>query len=204
MKNPSGQEVEVKFYLTDPESLQQRLHDAGARLVGPRVLEINLRFDTPDGALTRQARVLRLRQDTTARMTYKGPADYLEEVASRREIEFEVSDFDSARALLEALGYTVAVSYEKYRTTYRWGNLEVVLDEMPYGIFAEIEGESGEAIRRAARQLGLNWSARVLESYLALFRKFKENRGLALQNLTFAEFEGLSVQPEDLGVKVAD
>ena len=57
-----------------------------------------------------------------------------------RKSKFEVSSFDNAKALLEALGYRVSVMYEKYRTTYDWGGCEVTLDEMPYGDFAEIEG----------------------------------------------------------------
>jgi adenylate cyclase class IV len=56
----SDQELEVKFYLSDLPALRARLEAAGAQLFKPRVHEINLRFDTPSGDLTRGYRVLRL------------------------------------------------------------------------------------------------------------------------------------------------
>ena len=127
----NGQELEVKFYLDDLPSLEDRLKQLGARLVQKRVYESNLRFDTPDGDLTRSYQVLRLRQDTEARLTYKGPALNQGGVRARREIEFTVSDFKEARALLEALGYIISMIYEKYRATYE-------LD----GVLAVIRGET--------------------------------------------------------------
>jgi adenylate cyclase class 2 len=143
----SDQELEVKFYLPDLPALRARLETAGAQLVQPRVHEINLRFDTPSGDLTRSYRVLRLRQDTEARLTYKGPGELVDGVRSRQELEFTVSDFGTARHFLEALGYEVSVMYEKYRATYTLRGVLVTLDEMPYGYFAEIEGPDGASIR---------------------------------------------------------
>ena len=56
MKN-AGQEIEAKFYVKDLAAIEQRLQSIGGELVSPRVKEINLRFDTPDGrmAIGRQA-----------------------------------------------------------------------------------------------------------------------------------------------------
>lgn len=42
--------------------------------------------------------------------------------------------------LLQELGYVVSEVYEKYRTTYKLNVLQITLDEMPYGMFVEIEG----------------------------------------------------------------
>ena len=75
--------------------------------VQPRLFELNLRFDTPEGELSRGRKVLRLRQDTQALLTFKGPAQDRSDVAARQEIEFTVSDFLAARHFLEALGYRV-------------------------------------------------------------------------------------------------
>ena len=68
-------EKEVKFYITNLSSLQERLRRLGAELVSPRVFERNLRFDTPDLRLTASRQVLRLRQDNGATITYKGPSN---------------------------------------------------------------------------------------------------------------------------------
>lgn len=197
-------EVEVKFYLQNLGSFQSLLIAAGGEDYQPRVLEVNLRFDTPDGLLRREQRVLRLRKDFTVYFTYKGAPKPGEEASIREEIEVDVSDFDAAQAFLEALGYQVVVAYEKYRTGYHLDGALVTLDEMPYGNFCEIEGPDTDCIRAVAAKLGLNWEARSLDSYLGLFERLKFRRKLAARNLTFEEFKGLRFDSEDFGLTPAD
>lgn len=198
------QELEVKLYLADLPAFKQRLENSGGQLLEERLHEINLRFDLPDGELTRTAQVLRLRQDTSARMTYKGPGETIAGVHARREIEFTVVDFESAQALLEILGYQVSLMYEKYRTTYSLEGVQVTLDEMPYGNFTEIEGSDTSAIHRVTERLGLSWDARILESYTSLFDHLQNKLGLTFRDLAFKNFVELEITPEDLGVTPAD
>ncbi len=195
-------EQEAKFYISDLPALETRLRGLPAVLKHPRVFESNLRFDQPDGSLSANHQVLRLRQDERIRLTYKGAMDPAKEVTSRTEIEFEVSSFESARALLEALGYRVSVMYEKYRTTYMLRGCEVTLDEMPYGSFAEIEGPDAGTIRDVAQSLGLKWPARSSESYLMLFSRLRQ-AGLAAHNLSFSEVTR-HYPPEAFGLEAAD
>jgi len=197
-------ELEVKFYLSDLPGLEKRLVSAGARLQQARLRELNLRFDTRDGSLNAAHQVLRLRQDQAYHLTFKGPAASGDEVSVRKEIEFEVSDFWTARRFLEALGYVVSISYDKYRTTYDFSSTMVTLDEMPFGNFAEVEGRDAETIRAVAEQLGLNWEARSLMSYLGLFDRVKQKLGLSAGNLTFDELSGQRITAEDLELKPAD
>ena len=198
------QEIEAKFLLSNPTALEERLKELDAELVQPRVHELNLRFDTADGALTKNYRVLRLRRDARVRLTYKGPALQGEDVSVRREIEFKVDDFDAARSFLEALGYVVSIMYEKFRTVYHLDGLEVTLDEMPYGHFSEIEGPDADRIKAMARKVGLNWEARCVESYLAIFKHIIQAGDLSFHNLTFTELEGYRFTAEDLGLQIAD
>ncbi len=202
--NNQEKEIEAKFYLSDQNGLRERLEQAGAALAKPRVLEINLRFDTPGKALSSRGQVLRLRQDAAVRMTYKGPAEAGQSVAVRREIEFEVSDREAAKDLLEALGYEVMVMYEKYRTTYHYGGAEITLDEMPYGNFCEIEAPDAETVHTLADRFQLEWGARINASYLDLFGRLKTSRQLTARHLSFAELSGQTYSPEDMGVKVSD
>ncbi|MDR3577583.1 MAG: class IV adenylate cyclase [Anaerolineaceae bacterium] len=197
-------ELEVKFYLSDLPGLEKRLISAGARLQQARLRELNLRFDTREGSLNAAHQVLRLRQDQAYHLTFKGPAASGEEVSMRKEIEFEVSDFWTARRFLEALGFMVSISYDKYRTTYEFSSTMVTLDEMPIGNFAEVEGRDAETIRAVAEQLGLNWEARSLMSYLGLFDRVKQKLGLSARNLTFEELSGQRFSGEDLELKAAD
>lgn len=198
------QELEIKLYLSNLAAFQNQVEELGGQLVEPRLHEINLRFDTPAGDLTRSLQVLRLRQDTAARLTYKGPGETVGGVYARREIEFTVSDYQSAQLLLETLGYQVSLMYEKYRTTYSLETLQVTLDEMPYGNFTEIEGSDPAAIRAAAARLGVDWDARILESYTSLFDLVREKQNLTFRDLSFANFSGLKISSQDLGVTPAD
>jgi len=197
-------EQEVKFFLNDLKALEQKLKAMDADLKQPRTFEINLRFDTPDQRLTASFQVLRLRQDTRARLTHKSPGYNNRDVSAREELEVEVSDLDTTRKILESLGFEVMVMYEKYRTAYGLGSVEVSLDEMPFGTFCEIEGPDTESIHRCAANLGLNWEARSKLSYLALFSEYQRNLQIEIEHLTFDAFKGVTVTEGDLGVTAGD
>ncbi len=196
-------ETEAKFYIEHPDALQKRIESLGATVSEPRVLETNLRFDTPDRDLRHLGYVLRLRQDKRARMTFKDGEQAQGGAFNRRELEFTVSDFDTAKELLQALGYEVSFTYEKYRTTYKLDGAEIMLDEMPYGNFVEIEGPE-DAIRAAAEKLQLKWDTAIQDSYSLLFEKLRAHQGWHMSNLSFANFKQLPVTPELLGVTPAD
>ncbi len=200
----NGQEIEAKFYIRDLRRVEARLQDLGAQLVQPRVWEMNIRFDLPDGRLRAEGRVLRLRRDTEARLTYKGAGTKEEGTLNREEIEFSVGNFEKAQQFLEALGYQKLVYYEKYRTTYKLDETEIMLDEMPYGSFIEIEGEGLKSIRSVADRLTLDWDAAVGTSYVALFERLQKALKLSFSDLSFANFAGMDIQAADLGVEPAD
>jgi adenylate cyclase class 2 len=196
-------ELEVKFNLSGRQKMEERL--AGkAVLRAPRVHEVNLRLDTPDHALLYTGRLLRLRQDTRSRLTYKGPGSEQGGARLRQELEFTVSDFDTTLHLFEALGYTIVLMYEKYRTTYELGEVEVVVDETPIGDFLEIEGPDGKSIRQAANELGLDWEKRILDSYTMLFEHTRASLGFKFRDMSFENFKALRVTPEELGVSPGD
>jgi adenylate cyclase, class 2 len=200
----NGQETEVKFYVRDLKKIEMRLHDLKAQLIQPRTHESNIRFDTPNNDLRKSNRILRLRQDDKARFTFKGPNTEKEGIVSRQEIEFAVDNFESAKHFLEALGYEEIVYYEKYRTTYEINNMHIMLDELPYGLFVEIEGEDVDLIHTIANQLDLNWDATVKAGYHALFERIAPKLNLDSSKLTFAALEQTDVTATDLQVTAAD
>ena len=197
-------EQEAKFRVDCLEALGEHLKALGAICTQARTYELNLRFDTADGRLAAAYQVLRLRQDQRNRLTFKGPANPHSAVSSRQEIEVEVGDLGTTRAILEALGYRVVVCYEKYRAAYQLGSVEVSLDEMPFGTFSEIEGPDEGSIQTAAELLGLKWEARSKLSYLAIFGALKETFGLEMPDLTFEAFAGQDYALEKIGLLPAD
>ena len=199
-----NQELEVKLYVSDLEALKKKLIALGASTKQARTREINLRFDTANGELTRNFKALRLRSDTAARLTYKGPSSSKDGVRVRQEIEFEVSDFSAARSFLEALGYQVAMIYEKQRAEYSLLGTSISLDELPYGDFVEIEGDDPQVIRQVSDMLVLNWENRVFESYVTLFIRLQSEYNLEFRDLIFDNFEELDFSLDILGIKAAD
>jgi len=198
------QEIEAKFYVQDLKRIESRIQQLDARLIQPRVLETNLRFDLPGGGLRFKGQVLRLRQDTEAKLTYKGSGKSQQGIVNRTEIEFVVGDFEKAKLFLEALGYQKLLEYDKYRTTYEFQNCHIMFDELPYGNFVEIEGEDKESIHTVAEKLNLHMQAAISESYSALFEQVRRNLGLTFTDLTFENFAGLQVTSEHLRVQPAD
>lgn len=189
-------ETEIKLYVPDLAAVQQKLEAAGAQLTAPRVYERNVRYDNKERTMTPHGMVVRLRQDTRVRLTYKDDGTVENGVVSRFEAEVEVSDFDAMETILSKLGYTPYLVYEKYRTTYEMDSAEVVLDEMPYGNFVEIEGER-EAIERIISTLDLGNAKRFDGSYSTLFERLRKKLGLTFSDLTFENFKGIDVAEED-------
>jgi adenylate cyclase class 2 len=197
------QELEVKFYVSDLTLIEKQLLSLGAKLTQKRTFEANLRFDTADKRLSGEYKVLRLRLDTAARLTYKGPAEDFGGARLRQEIEFEVSDFDSARNFLEAVGFELSMVYEKYRSMYDFHQVHVTLDELPFGYFVELEGNQPDEIKEVSSILGLDWDAQVMISYVGLFEQLKVEHGFTMRDLTFENFTHIQLTPEQLHVRSA-
>ena len=194
-----GLEVEVKFLVDDLKGFRDRLLAAGATLKKPRVYERNIRFDTQAERLRQNEMLLRLRQDQSARLTFKGRAeeDSSSEAKVREELEITVSDFYTTATILERIGFHPVQVYEKYRETFHINTVEVVLDEMSFGNFVELEGEEVD-IKATASTLHLDWSQRILDNYLLLMGKVKQHYNLPFNDLTFANFESLAISIGDV------
>lgn len=197
-------EIEVKFILSDYAALMRKIDALGLPCTQERVFELNLRFDQPDQRLFAAHQVLRLRKDHQAHLTFKGPGVLEEGVLLRKEIETIVADYDATKRLLETIGYEVIMIYEKYRANYLTDGVVLSVDETPFGLFIELEGESPEQVRLAADKLGMDWAQRINQSYFALLNVFNQNTGNNFRDLSFENFRGLKVEPSDLNLSYAD
>ncbi len=198
------QETEVKFYVRNLKKIELRLHDLKAQLIQPRVHEINYRYDTPDGSLRAKAQVLRLRHDTNAILTYKGPSSIIDGVFSRTELETTIGDLETAQRVLEALGYVQILIYEKYRAIYEINDCHIMLDELPYGDFVEIESIDASTIRKMTLIMGLKFESAVGTGYARIFENYNLKYGFPSSDLTFDALRGKKLSPEELDVRAAD
>ena len=180
-----GTESELKIPVDDLAPLKARLQQLGARPDGAPALEHNVLLDTPEGSLRHRGEVLRLRRwDGRAIVTFKGPATYSGTVKERLELETHVSDLDTLADILERLGLTGWMRYEKRRQTWRLDAVEVALDETPLGAFVELEGPADE-LAAAAAALGLDPDHAVRSSYVGLWMAHRERHPDAPHDMVF-------------------
>jgi len=183
-------EIEAKFFVIDLNTIRRRVTRLGGRLTARRHLERNWRYDLPGDPLAKERSLLRLRQDQRTTLTYKRRGRSIEQ---REEIELPVADTAAAAELLGALGYRVIGGYENYRREYALGRVRVMLDELPFGDFVEVEGPTLSAVRDRAARLGLAWDRRVRRPYLDLFDELRSAYSLRSRE---ASFKGLAARPE--------
>lgn len=188
-------EIEVKFFLEDIETIRERLIQSGADSNG-RNFERNICFDNEDDGLFLSDSLLRLRKDDRATLTYKATPDAGDpEFKVLKELEVEVSDFETMLNILCALGFHQSQSYEKYRETFTIGDAKLCLDQMPFGNFLEIEGGKDE-IRNLAQQIGMQWSRRIIGNYRFLFDIIKQRQLLSFSDITFDNFSTVKLDIE--------
>jgi adenylate cyclase, class 2 len=170
-------EVEKKYRLGPGslEPLRRRLREVGAEGRGSAEFEENVIYTGP--GLDPARRVLRLRRKGgRAVFTFKERDPSGSAVKRQREEETEVSDAAALASILEALGYRPTLVYEKRRETWHVAETEVVLDELPFGLFVEIEGEEAR-ILEVEKLLGLDSAEAEHAPYPELTLRHGEKKG---------------------------
>jgi adenylate cyclase class 2 len=140
-------EIEKKYRLTKKQrdEVTRRLGEIGVNS-RPEEFEENTLYR--GGVLDVRQCVLRLRRvGSRAFLTYKERFPTTSAIKTQREDETEVADAEALAAILEALEYQPRLVYEKRRTTWEVGDAEVVVDELPFGLFMEIEASELEILR---------------------------------------------------------
>lgn len=171
-----GIEIEKKYRLTDAERVrvQERLRAVGAERVCEEFEENTL---YAGGNLAERNRILRLRRvGERAILTYKERFPSTSAIKRQREDETRVENGEAMSLILDALGFRPALVYEKRRETWKIGSVEVVLDELPFGFFMEIEGEES-AIMETEKLLSLEAVEAVGESYPQLTQQHGKRNG---------------------------
>lgn len=121
--------------------------------------------------------VLRLRKtDARTILTYKEKVSIENDFKHQIEFETEVSDVDATESIIEKLGYKLSVVYEKHRKSWHLGNVEVVLDELPFGYYMEIEG-SIDDILAVEKLLGADRLEPEARGYPRLTLKYGKSNG---------------------------
>jgi adenylate cyclase class 2 len=176
-------ETEKKFKLTkrQRDAVLRRLPEIGATLTREEFEENTL---YRGGPLRSGTSVLRLRRaGGRATLTFKKRIPNSAAIKHQLEDETGVADPEAMDAILDALGFTPALVYEKRRQTWVLGKTEIVVDVLPFGLFMEIEGKAN-AIRSVERKLGL----KGLRAEHATYPQLAEKHGKLYDGLIEARF----------------
>lgn len=173
-----GVEIEKKYRLKAGEArlLSSRASELGAELVA-RDFEENIIFSNEE--LRAGQAIARLRRigDRTI-LTFKRRENRDGEAKTHTEHETGVADFDAAAAILGELGLKPVLIYEKRRETWRFDCVLLMIDSLPFGDFAEIEG-GYEQISEAEKLLGADMLETEELTYPQLTAAFgRESKGL--------------------------
>ena len=182
----SSHETEIKFRITDLPALAARLRELGFAEVTPRTHEMNVLFDLPGRPLRARGDILRIRKyGNSWVLTHKAKSAHSGPHKVRVETETKVEDGEKLEAILRALQLDPVFRYEKFRAEWKSGPGHVVIDETPIGNFGEIEGPA-DWIDQVARDLGINQSDYLTDTYAGLFFAWKERTGSPAAEMTFA------------------
>ena len=199
-------EVEIKLRVGDLPALLEKIRGLGVR-PPIRVLEQNVLYDTPESDFRRRGQLLRLRIETLAPksvpkrfrrkfkrvrsqaiLTSKVPVPDIRPPRFKEKIETEVSvpNPEAWRRAIQRLGLREGFRYEKYRTSFRFGEAHLDLDETCVGNFLEIEGQPA-AIDRIARRLGFSPQNYIRATYWDLYVEDCRRRGRKTGNMLFVD-----------------
>ena len=177
-------ETEKKYRLNPRrlDEITQRLNELGAQFE-KEVFEVN--YQHRGGEMDERDATLRLRKigDFTV-LTYKEKVPTANGAKQKIEYETSVADVEAMEKIIEHLGYRLTAVYEKRRTYWHLGDVEVVLDELPFGLYMEIEGEI-EAIIKTETKLGLREKEYEPRGYPRLTVKY----GREIDGVATAKFE---------------
>lgn len=164
-------EIEKKIALSNEhrEKVLSGLKEFGAKYIGIEFEENTL---YRGGVLDEKSAVLRVRKigDKTI-LTYKQPIKHDSGVKQQIEFETIVEKSDELESIIENLGFEKALVYEKRRQNWQFRAVEIVLDELPFGQYMEIEG-SVTGIAEAEMLLDIEDFEAENETYPHLTQRF--------------------------------
>ena len=157
-------ETEKKYRLGtgDRERITRALVEMRAEFVGQH-FEENIIFSSPE--MLERASIVRIRNvGDRCLLTFKRRVESRTDIKEQIEYETSVSDAGEMTSILNELGLQPRVIYEKRRDIWNLRSAEVVLDELPFGDFMEIEG-TVTSIKEAEMLLGIEDLKAEIETY---------------------------------------
>ena len=174
-------EIEKKYRLTPEQAsyVEDELAAAAANFAGEEFEENTI---YGGGVLDEIAGIIRIRRiGTKSILTFKQRIPNDSDLKHQIEHESEIADATSVAAMLSELKLVPRVIYEKRRKTWTFKSVEIVLDELPFGLFMEIEGSITQ-IKEAEMILGIEDFETEHQTYPSLTAKLGKRVGDVIES----------------------
>lgn len=180
---------EVKFELKDNEDIIRKLRKKRAVLIGG-FKEKTTRYDDENGNYEKDGKFIRVRSGLKNIISFKEKLDDSKDdtILKRNDIEVEIGDISKMQYILEVMGLKKTFTMEKYRLKWKFEDVDLNVDELPFGLFLEIHGEE-EQIAKVMEELELARENIVPGTYWDIFEKYKRSNNIedSIKNIEFEE-----------------
>ena len=146
-------ELEIKFLINSNAifEIRNKISKIPGIIYKNRVYEKTTMFDNSIKCMQKEDARLRVKEikeqknnkekKSQIKFSYKRRIKADGGIKQEEEIESDFeTDFDSFSQILNKMGYEITTSYERYRETYLLNDIQITLDEFPFGYVLEIEG----------------------------------------------------------------
>ena len=192
-------EHEVRFYfpIASKDELIEKLSNIGELNKGLRTYEKTIQFNHCDPRYDFYSkeidgrfrfRVSSNSSESKCKLSWKRRLPSTHETDVNKEEEIEVNiPYDEMTNFLSIVSnvmhFSVAESYERYRTVFVNGDVEISVDEYPFGIALEVENKSTtkdpeSVVREWVSKIGLNIEDRYKLSWDDMYASLCESQGV--------------------------
>ena len=192
-------EFECKFYPVNKDEYRKKLESLGAKLTIPERKMIRIIADSRLNPVLPKNHYVRVRDEgNLTRLSLKVTANEGGQLSDQKEVDVEVSNFDDAVQIMEAVGVKFNQVQETLREEWGYKGAQITIDTWP-GIdtYSEIEADSEEKVREIADDFGFDWNKKIItaaaEVYARVYKIDIEEVLEKISNITFENnpFEGM-------------
>ncbi len=176
-------ETEIKIKIDNPNTFISELIEKKAVFKG-KDFQRTIRMDTPNMDLQKKGIFLRVCSGLGNAITLKVKKEENKDFKLRDEYETKVEDINVLSRIFSILGFSKHFVMEKYRANFLHKNVMISIDELPFGIYVEFEGEPKD-INSVVKELGFENSERITATYWHLFDNYLRKNNLSGENIIF-------------------
>lgn len=173
-------EVQVKIRINDFQNTKKFLMDKGCVFLGGWKEKI-IRFDTKNEELKEKWKFLRVKIGNENVVTLKENRNYENnKFFEMSNSKFQIDDVESLCYVLKAIGFNNTYVMEKYRLLWMYKDVEFYIDELPFGVFLEINSEN-KNINKIIKLLKINDGQLIKVTYWEIYEELK-SKDIKYQN----------------------